>query len=981
MSAHNITHELVRAALQHIPANLTRDEWARVGMAIKSEFSDDTGRDLFADWSATADSFDANAVAHTWRSIKAGGGVGIGTLLHLAKENGFVLPAAGSTLSKPDPATVTRLASEKAASQHAEQVRQQAAHETAALEAVKLWDSASETGESAYLTHKGVQPYGVRFGAGGWLLVPVRDVTGKLWNVQRIAPKKPALGSDKLFTKGGRKSGLWHWCGDPAGAGVLLIAEGYATAASLHQATGRPVAVAFDAGNLVHVAKALHRQYRDALLVLCGDDDVATFVQKGFNPGREKATAAAKAVQGVAVFPENLPEGGSDFNDTHQAVGLEGVRMVVDAAIDSYEPPQRVAIDKAVPPASGASKSNKTSKRSTGSGSGTGNAGAADFGSAHVFDRFNVDDSGVWFHGVDKDGQGKPPERVCSALQVNALTRDQDGGGWGYLLVFNDPLGHAKQWAMPARMLSGDGGEYRSTLLNMGLRIAGSPRARALLTEFIQTRKPEEFATCTDRIGWHNGQAFVLPRTTIGDEAERIYFQTDKIIENTFAINGSADKWRDRIGALCVGNSRLVFAVACAFAGPLLRPVGEESGGFHMVGDSSTGKTTSLQVARSVFGGESFKRTWSGTGVGFEVAAASTCDTLLVLDELKECDPKIAGQVIYSLGNEQGRMRGNAGLQMRPMVRWKLLFLSSGELTLEQHLAGGNIRINEGQKTRLANIPADAGAGFGLFENLHGYVKGNGAEFSKHLTDQTKAAYGATGRAWLEWCSTNADTLKATTRSAVGALSASMIPEGGGGQVQRVGARFALVGAAGEMATAAGLTGWPVGESERAARACFAAWLSARGGAGNGEVTAMLRAVRRFLESHGESRFTWFHRATDDRNPKTLQRAGYRRLVSEDGTPIKTDSDHLREYGDWTPPDGTRSEYFVFAEAFRQEICQGFDYLAVCRVLLDRGCIKPEYKPAPNADAVKRYDTTHRLPVLGLVRCYRILDTILSLDT
>lgn len=68
---------------------------------------------------------------------------------------------------------------------------------------------------------------------------------------------RPADGTDKLFLKGGRKSGLWHWCGDPAGASVLLIAEGYATAASLHQATGRPVAVAFDAGNLAHVAKAL----------------------------------------------------------------------------------------------------------------------------------------------------------------------------------------------------------------------------------------------------------------------------------------------------------------------------------------------------------------------------------------------------------------------------------------------------------------------------------------------------------------------------------------------------------------------------------------------------------------------------------------------------------------------------------------------------------------------------------------------------
>jgi putative DNA primase/helicase len=89
----------------------------------------------------------------------------------------------------------------------------------------------------------------------------------------------------------------------------------------------------------------------------------------------------------------------------------------------------------------------------------------------------------------------------------------------------------------------------------------------------------------------------------------------------------------------------------------------------------------------------------------------------------------------------------------------------------------------------------------------------------------------------------------------IGALAQSMIPKDCSGQVERVGARFALVGAAGEMATAAGLTGWPTGESERAARACFNAWLAARGGIGNGEVVAMLRQVRRFLELNAEGRF------------------------------------------------------------------------------------------------------------------------------
>ncbi|MDZ7862101.1 DUF927 domain-containing protein [Acidovorax sp.] len=158
-------------------------------------------------------------------------------------------------------------------------------------------------------------------------------------------------------------------------------------------------------------------------------------------------------------------------------------------------------------------------------GPGSGPGEAADDGRA--FDPFTVNDSGVWHAGVDREGQPKPPQWVCSRLDVQALTRDQDGAGWGYLLAFADPLGKPKQWAMPARMLSGDGGEYRAALLNLGLRIAPSPSARNLLTQYIQSRQPGEFASCTDRIGWH-GRAFVLPHETIGDDAERIVFQSGK---------------------------------------------------------------------------------------------------------------------------------------------------------------------------------------------------------------------------------------------------------------------------------------------------------------------------------------------------------------------------------------------------------------------------------------------------------------------
>lgn len=964
----HITPDLIRAALAHIPASLAREDWARVGMAIKSEFPDDTGRDLFEVWSATADSHDASATRSTWRSIKAGGGVGIGTLLHLAKEHGFVLPKASEAPPAPSPEELARRAREKAERQQADKAHQDAAHAAAALDAVAQWNAASDTGASPYLARKGVQAHGLRFAPDGCVLVPLRDAAGDLWNLQRIAPERPAEGTDKLFLKGGRKSGLWHWCGDPAGAGVLLIAEGYATAASVHQATGRPVAVAFDAGNLAHVAKALRQQYRAALLVLCGDDDAATEARTGTNTGRVKAEAAARTVRGLAVFPEGLPDGGSDFNDMHQAQGLEAVGACIDAAITAHQAEQAERSQQATQSPKQGKASTRTPREPHGADGGHGEP--PDDGRA--FDPFTVNDSGVWHAGVDKDGQPKSPQWVCSRLDVQALTRDQDGAGWGYLLAFADPLGKPKQWAMPARMLSGDGGEYRAALLNMGLRIAPSPAARNLLTQYIQTRQPGEFASCTDRIGWH-GRAFVLPHETIGDDAERIVFQSESQMENTFRVKHDAAAWRDRIGALCVGNSRLVFAVASAFAGPLLRPAGMESGGFHIRGDSSSGKTTALRLAASVYGGPSYMQRWRTTDNALEAIAAQHCDSLLILDELAQVEGKVAGECAYMLANEQSKARATRNGAPRARLSWRLLFLSAGELGLADHMAEGMKRTRTGQEVRMADIPADAGAGLGAFENLHGFA--GGAAFSSHLTRQAQACHGAPGRAFIEWACANAEGLGKRLRTAVQALTREWVPDGASGQVERVGARFALVGVAGELATEAGLTGWPAGESERGARACFDAWMAARGGAGNGEVTAMLRAVRRFLETHGEGRFTWWHRASDDHNAKTLQRAGFRRMVDQDGKPIKNDAEHQREYGErMAPADGeaVSVEYFLLPEVFRAEVCQGFDYQAVAAVLLAHGALMP--------GAGRSFDTRQRLPGLGLSRCYHIPPALFALD-
>jgi putative DNA primase/helicase len=131
----------------------------------------------------------------------------------------------------------------------------------------------------------------------------------------------------KRFQPGGRIKGCYHAIGKPEG--VLIVCEGYATGASIHEATGYAVAVAFNAGNLESVALALHQKYPALQLIMAADDDWKT----PGNPGMTKATQAARAVGGrvaVPTFPADRPVKATDFNDLHQLAGLDAVRACMD---------------------------------------------------------------------------------------------------------------------------------------------------------------------------------------------------------------------------------------------------------------------------------------------------------------------------------------------------------------------------------------------------------------------------------------------------------------------------------------------------------------------------------------------------------------------------------------------------------------------------------------------------------------------------
>lgn len=589
-------------------------------------------------------------------------------------------------------------------------------------------------------------------------------------------------------------------------------------------------------------------------------------------------------------------------------------------------------------------------------------------------DDFFVDEIGVWFIAKDKkDGSPKRPFRVCAPLHVTARTRADDANGWGFLLEFKDHDSNPKTWAMPSAMLSGEGSEWAGRLRDMGLQIAPGTGARNLLAQYIDTRRTHHRVTCTPRVGWH-GPVYVLPSSCIASaavaaEGRRYVFQSESGMEDTFRRHGALEDWQRTVSALAVGNSRIAFALCCAFAGPAVRPAGIESGGFHLRGDSSVGKTTALKVAASVWGRPSFMQRWRTTDNALEAIAAQHSDCVLILDEFGQLDPRVAGEVAYMLANEQEKARATRGAMLRARRTWRLIFLSSGEVGLADHMAEGGKRTRPGMEVRMLDVPLDAGANMGGVELLHGHD--GPAALADAIVGAAAQFYGTAGRAWLEWCCENHADLAAQLQALIERYRDQLVPEAAAEQVRRAGTRFALVAAAGELATRAGVTGWPDGEALRAVRQCFNAWLGARGHLDNGEDAAMLRQVRQFLELNAEGRLTWWHRAMDDHAPKTLNRAGFRRKLNALGRPI-TSEPFPRQA---TDEEGTEVDYIILREVFEREVCRGFDPRAVAKLLKRRGHLIGE-----KASGEMRLLDRQVLPGMGNVKapCYHIAASIFT---
>jgi putative DNA primase/helicase len=644
-----------------------------------------------------------------------------------------------------------------------------------------------------------------------------RDKAGKQrWRFAGEPGPRPLYGLDRLT-------------GRPA-APVLLV-EGEKTADAAGDRFPEFVALTWPGGSNA-VGKADFAALQGRYVIVWPDAD---------DPGRKAAQAVARAATGagalsatVVSLPAFLPQGWDLADDWPAAFSANDAAALIADARASAQP-----------------------------------------GGVEWPLSIRMDPKAGLFYDEPRDGS-VVPHWLCAPFEVLGEARAPDGLGWAVVVRFRDHDHRERTIPLQRASLASGGGEVRSALADAGLVFDTARGKMDRLTSALMRVKSARRLTLVGATGWCD-RRFVLPTRTIGPAGGEPVLFTGEAPSLNYGVAGGIDAWRSEVAAMAEGNSTLLFAISAALAAPMLRVLGAEGGGFHFRGHSSTGKSTLLIAAGSVWGGshgeQGFGHTWRATANALESLALAHNDALLCLDEFAQVSPAEAGVAAYALANGQGKARLKSDGSLRRRAEWLLLFLSSGEVSLADHMASavGGGRPAAGQELRLVDVPAEAGAGMGIWETVHGMgdadlepiagkcrhseglsddeKKAAGSRLSELVKASARMHYGHAGPAFLERLTATQDEAVTSAREIMAAFMAMGGRQGDSGQVHRVGRRFAVVGAAGELAIAWGIVPWSPGSAAAAALALYRRWAEAFGRDAPREERDVLRRLREVIQS------------------------------------------------------------------------------------------------------------------------------------
>lgn len=708
-----------------------------------------------------------------------------------------------------------------------------------------------ESFEHPYLVRKGIKVFEDIYLIGDELVIPLFNENGELITAQRVKPN-----GSKRFIKGCGKKGSFHLMS--GNNDVVFVAEGYATAASLREATGYTTVMGIDAGNLLPTIIGLTRmpQFKRSGFIICGDND-----QYGENNvGYEKATEAANAIGANSVFPSFQDESTkpTDFNDLHLLEGIDEVVRQLDGNIQ--------------------------------------------YALLGLPEEFDIDELGVHEYIFNPKTKEKVRTWICSHLLGVAATRDRDSENWGLYLQVKDDDDVIHYKAMSREVINDPKG-FLDILSNFGFRY--DVKFKANVSTYLSKLKPITRAVSTSKIGWKD-DSFILPGKMIGNSNEQVVLQTRALVKKGYECRGELEEWQRDLSLNCVGNPKMIFAVALAFASPLIPMVGAESGGFHLRCGSSRGKTTILRLAKSVWGGVESLPRWRATDNGIESIAALHNHTLLCLDEFGQLDPKHAGDAIYLLGNGEGKQRSGRHGEATENQTWELFYLSTGEISLRDTMMKVGQNSMAGQEVRFIDLPAESDKGMGAFDDIHGYE--TPAHFANSINLSANKYHGTAAPAYLEFLTSDYEGHAATASQYIDEFVELCEVTESDAQVQRVAKKLGVVYAGGQLATDFGITGWPEDIVKQACKESFDIWLEERGGDGSHEERHIFEDIQSRLQSESHRHFV--------------------NNASVAGSEWPVGAGNQTIWG-----HKFNNKFHVFPKNFKDDLCAGHDSKRVCELL------------------------------------------------
>jgi uncharacterized protein (DUF927 family) len=572
------------------------------------------------------------------------------------------------------------------------------------------------------------------------------------------------------------------------------------------------------------------------------------------------------------------------------------------------------------------------------------------------FSSFTMDEHGLTVEVIKGRDKGAATERiwVCAPFEILGRVRDPNGSGWARLIRWHDRDGRPHEHAVGNAALHGDVAALVSQMAGKGLTVSRTGHMH--LANYLNQVEVDDRLTQVRSTGWHSihgSLCFVLLGAVIGAPAgEQVILESAHT--SPYGQQGNLEQWRDSVGALVAPHGRGRLAVSIAFAGPLLYLLNAEGGGIHLVGQSSRGKTTLQRAGASVWGrgaaDPGFIRSWRATANAQEGAAYLVSDTLLALDEVGVAEAKDTFTAIYQLAAGVGKSRLQRDGSPRPTHTWRAMILSTGEVPIAVKIAEDHGRKTyAGQGVRMLDIPADAGHGFGVFDNAGPHD--DPSKLAEAIKLAATNAYGAAGPAFVRCLiDEGLPEVALRIRGMITDFVEAYVPANADAQVRRAAERLALIGAAGELARGWGIVPWYKGQALESAAQALEDWIALRGGSTAAEETEALAQVRRFFEAHGEARFGALGDKVDP-------------VYSPDGPPIANRAG-------WRRGSGERREWLVLPEVWRTEICKGFDPTGTARLLAHKGFLR-------RPDKEKKFARVERTP-LGSLRVYVITAAILD---